>query len=63
MGWVVNFFHNQSLKWKAVHNAAKDNDTGKACLAARECGVWEMMKENAERLTQRFKIARVTTNS
>lgn len=63
MGWTISYFHHQSVNWKSAHNVAKNNDTGRACLAARECAMWELMKENAERLTQRFKIARVSTNT
>jgi hypothetical protein len=35
MGWMVNYFHNQSLSCKALSNAA-DNDRGWACSAVKE---------------------------
>ena len=60
MGWTVNYFHNQSLNWKVLYNAG-DNDRGRACIAAKESAVWEKLKEDAEQIAQRFKIARTTT--
>jgi hypothetical protein len=60
MEWTVNYFHTQSLKWK-VHYDAVDNNIGRKCIAAKECAVWEKMKEDAEQMTQRFKIAHSTT--
>ena len=60
MGWTVNYFHNQSLNWKALYNVA-DNDRGCACIAVKESAVWENLKEDAEQITQRFKIVHVTT--
>ena len=60
MGWTVNYFHNQSLNWKALYNAV-DSNRGCACIAAKESAAWEKLKEYTEQIAQTFKITRATT--